>query len=101
MMVVLALSANACLSFDTYCEEATDCRDGNEADKDACIVAEEAAQDRAELYGCTDEFEAFVECREKDSTCKNDQFVLLNNDCEDELQDNNSCLSDSLPGAPF
>lgn len=101
ILVLTLLSAQACLSFDTYCQEKTDCEDGNEEDKEACIVREEAGAERADLYGCTDELEAFVECREKDSSCENNQFVLLNNDCNDENREYASCIGDNLPPTPF
>jgi hypothetical protein len=100
-LIFVGLSLDACLSFDTYCEERTDCLDGNDADVDACVVSEEAEEDRASLYGCTDEFEVFVECREQESTCENDQYVLLNNDCDDESREYSSCMGDNLPPSPF
>ncbi len=94
-------SAQACLSFDTYCQEKVDCQDGNEKDVEACVVAEEAGADIADLYGCTDELELFAECREKDATCVSDQYILENNDCNDERDEYSSCLGDNLPGSPF
>lgn len=95
------LSAEACISFDTYCEEKNDCEDGNDADIDACVVASEAEADRASLYGCTEWFEIFAECREADSRCTNDVYGLFDNDCDDEAREYGSCMGDNLPPAPF
>lgn len=100
-MLMAGLTAEACLSFDTFCEERVDCEDGNEKDVEACIVSEEADLEVADLYGCTDEFELFAECREKDATCVNDNYILENNDCDDERIEYQSCIGDDLPVSPL
>ena len=100
-LVYLGVVAQSCLSFDAYCDEVVDCEDGNEADMEACVVANEAAEDRASLYGCTDEFEIFFECLEAEAKCEDDRYTLTGNDCDDESREYQSCLGDNLPPAPF
>ncbi len=100
-LTAAALSAEACQSFDTYCEELADCEDGNDADIDACIIRQETEADRASLYGCTEWFDLFVECAESNAKCRNDRYGLVDDDCEDEQREYSSCMGDSLPPAPF
>ena len=101
VLLLVGLSVDACIDFEPYCLEKIDCEDGNDADVEACVISGEAEEDIAELYGCTDEFTLFAECREKDASCENDQYILDPKDCDDESREYGRCLSDNLPGGPF
>jgi hypothetical protein len=99
--LAVGLTAEGCGSFQTICEEAIDCENGNDADVDACVVTLDAEEERASLYGCTEWYDLYAECREKDSQCQMNRFGLFNNDCDDEARDFSSCMGDNLPPSPF
>jgi hypothetical protein len=90
----LAFMMGSCRSFTAYCEEATDCAEGNDADKDACVVTAETEQDRASLYGCSKWFNAYADCLQSNADCENGYYGISGNDCEDEARDYGSCMSD-------
>ena len=69
---------------------------GNDADIEACKVQGEAEDDRASLYGCSDERDLLRECIELESECEND-FYTVEDRCDDESLDYGSCMGDQLP----
>ena len=93
---VIGMSAfiGACRNFGDYCQEATDCADGNELDQDACEIGLEFDADRADDEGCGEYFDAFFACVEENSSCDNDNYAPDADDCENESEDYNNCRGD-------
>lgn len=79
-------------SFDAYCDDFSDCIDGNTEDTNACIRAVEAEEEVAALFGCQEEFDALQDCREDESDCENDSFFVPANECNDEEREYSNCI---------
>lgn len=93
MLALMLVTATGCgRSFDVYCEEQVDCLDGNTEDTDACIRREEAEEERASLFGCSEEYDEYQDCVEKEATCENDNFFVPANECEDEGRAYGNCV---------
>jgi hypothetical protein len=75
------------------CQEAEDCRRGNEADVDTCIASAEYDAEVADIRGCTDEYELYFECFAAEATCDtmNNRYELNNNQCEAERNAYQNC----------
>jgi hypothetical protein len=102
VLVAFAMSsAGACDSYGDYCEALMDCVDGNDADIDACIVQNEAAADRASLYGCDEWFDNLQVCLEEESECVSNDIYTPENRCNDEAREFSSCMSDGGFGFPI
>jgi len=90
----MLITATGCgRSFDAYCEEQVDCLDGNTEDTNACIRREEATEDEASLYGCSEEYNTYQDCVEDESDCENDNFFVPPNECEDEAREYGNCIN--------
>lgn len=70
------------------CEEAENCRDGNEADIEACVAMSEYQQDVADLHGCTDEYNVWMDCFIAEASCDSQTKNY-------GLRDNNLCEAET------
>jgi hypothetical protein len=80
----LALAGCGGPDFEAICQDQEDCTDGNDKDVQACVAYYEMLADRADLQGCTDEFEVYVECYANDAKCSNKHYGLEKDACDDE-----------------
>ena len=91
------MGVTGCARFGSYCTDAMDCEHGNDNDYNACEVQQKAEADRADNWGCTDEFDALFDCTEAESFCNGDRHwttVNSNGDrCEDESRHYDNCMS--------
>lgn len=46
----------------TYCEAKEQCRGGNDKDIEACVALRELSAERADIIGCTSEWDEYNEC---------------------------------------
>jgi hypothetical protein len=69
-MAVLACGAVGCgVDHLAVCEEAEKCRDGNEADVEACVELGELEHDMADVRGCGSEYEVWFDCYAAEASC--------------------------------
>ena len=90
-----AMGATGCARFAGYCTDAMDCERGNDNDYDACEIALKADADRADNWGCSDEFDALFDCEENESYCDgHDQWTTATaggDRCDIERRHYNDC----------
>ncbi len=89
--IMIACALGGCSLHGDLCARAMECRGGNDADYDACIIDYEAYEDRASLNGCNDDLDLYLECYDSQAKCNNDNFTA-DNDCNDELDRLNRCI---------
>jgi hypothetical protein len=88
--LVLAASTG-CSGFSSFCADAMDCEGGNDADTEACEIELDAAEEKAAIENCTEEFDAYFTCVEENSDCEDDNWTS-DDKCEDEAEDLGDCL---------
>ena len=99
----VALGSPACDPFNAYCTAKIECEGGNDRDLEACEITSQAGADRAQVYECTGEFEAFSACREASSECDEFGFYSSSDKCVDESQTYTDCIlaaEAEIQGAP-
>jgi len=84
---------SACSRYATFCEDEMNCRGGNDMDIDACILDMNEAEDIADLYGCTDDWDTYFECLQAEAQCDDDNWTD-DGDCAKEGERYNKCISD-------
>ncbi|MBK9266295.1 MAG: hypothetical protein IPM54_41730 [Polyangiaceae bacterium] len=83
----------ACTSYSTMCVDEMDCRDGNDADVDACVIGYESQDDLASLHGCSDFWNRYIDCRVERSHCESSDIWTDDGDCSDEWDDYRDCVN--------
>lgn len=90
--LALLLAAGCGGGYDAYCEEQMDCRDGNDADIEACIIEMERQEEIAYIYGCEDDWDEVYLCLEERSRCEGNTYLPRGNDCVGETTDLLQCI---------
>jgi hypothetical protein len=70
LLVVGALGALGAGCGGNHCSDAVDCEGGNETDKEACEIEVEALYEQAEIDGCTDLVDAWIDCMTDGASCQ-------------------------------
>jgi len=97
MPLMLAMT---CASPDgrEYCEQETDCKDGNDTDYQVCLVQLQNARREARAYGCIEDYDELIDCIFDNSECDGDgsdeEWRFDSEDCEDDTEDFYDCLDD-------
>jgi hypothetical protein len=90
-----AMGATGCARFGAYCDEMMACEHGNDNDFDACEIELKADADRADNWGCTDEFDDLFLCLEEEAYCDgNDHWTTssgTNDRCDGERRHYDDC----------
>lgn len=89
--IVIACALGGCSLHGDLCDREMECRGGNDADYDSCIIGYEATEDLASLYGCNEDLDLYLECFDTQAQCNNDNFTA-ENDCDDERDKLNRCI---------
>jgi hypothetical protein len=88
----------ACASrYGETCAKLADCLKGNDKDADACEVAFEASEARADVRGCSDYWEAYSSCIIEKSECISSGGKDTFSDqkkCDDENKELGLCMAD-------
>lgn len=63
-----------CGGYGGYCTDRADCRGGNDADIDACVIRANEDEDLASVRGCDDFFSDYRACLDERATCNGDDF---------------------------
>ena len=64
-----ALAAGCTSPYVELCERGAVCRGANDRDIDACIVEQEEREEVASIFGCDDQWNAYVDCMVDRGTC--------------------------------
>ena len=67
--VGVALAAGCTSPYVELCERGAVCRGANDRDIDACIVEQEEREEVASIFGCDDQWNAYVDCMVDRGTC--------------------------------
>jgi hypothetical protein len=90
-----AMGTTGCARFGSYCTDAMDCVRGNDNDFDACEIQMKADAERADNWGCTEEFDELFDCMEAEAYCDgNDNWTTATGSgdrCESERRHHNEC----------
>jgi len=81
VLALLALAANGCGSIGSYCDDRTECEGGADSDLEACEIVFTARSDRADLEGCTEQFDTYLDCLSDESTCNEDDSYVPAEEC--------------------
>jgi hypothetical protein len=84
--------------YSEYCEEYTDCVDGNDMDRKACLQTISNEKKLAKIYDCSDDFQDYMECMMDDATCDNVgryDYWTDRGDCRDDASDLVECISEA------
>lgn len=90
--VALASLAPGCSVASEWCEKACACSDCSDRDYDQCIITREAEEDRAGVYGCTDQYYAYHDCVMANNNCTLDIFSAELECTTDEYVDLVECI---------
>lgn len=88
-----ALALAGCGGYGALCEAAMECRGGNDADVEACLVELDRLEQRSELAGCAEAWSALAGCAEERSTCSEKLFSIP---CDEERAEWESCAELAL-----
>ena len=88
----LALGTGCGGGIGAYCEEASLCEEGNDADLSACEAVFDTQADLADLRNCTSEFDEYFECLEINSRCNGDRYRPDDDDCDSEWDRYRNCV---------
>ena len=92
LALALALASPACTSLaDERCEARCECTGCTDTELEACVADVTAEADTAEVYGCGDPFESYVDCELTRSRCRDGRFFLDGIDCSAQASDLNEC----------
>lgn len=90
--LLVACTLGGC-TYNNLCADEMDCRDGNDADYDACIIGYEASDDKASLYGCSDLWNEWVDCSAEFAHCESSDVWTDEGKCGDEWDDYRDCMN--------
>ncbi len=58
-----------CDPFGSFCEEWASCENKSDQEQEICVLEANAEEDRASVKGCSDQFDARVDCLSEHSEC--------------------------------
>ena len=91
-VVVAAGTALAgCNSYGSYCEAYVDCVGGNEQDEEACVIRQEAEEEKADIDGCTDDYSELFDCQEESFHCTGDNDWTDDDKCQEQEEKLGRC----------
>jgi hypothetical protein len=90
---LIACTLGACAPYGSLCADEMDCRDGNAADVDACVIGYESNEDRADLHGCIDFWDRYLSCHSEQAHCRSGDIWTDDGDCGDEWKDYADCVN--------
>jgi hypothetical protein len=90
--ILIACTLGACAPYSSMCAAEMDCRDGNDADVEACIIGLEAEEERADLHGCIDFYDDYVFCVSEEAHCENSDVWTTDGDCNNEWDNYRDCV---------
>ena len=90
----LVSSMTGCSRAPEFCDLADQCERFSDNQYDECIIAYEEWEDRAEIYGCSDQFYALHDCAMDNHVCVNGEFSPELTCLTDELVKEDECERD-------
>jgi hypothetical protein len=89
--ILIVGTLDAC-TYSSMCADEMACRDGNDADVDACVIGYEANEELASLHDCSDFWDRYIDCRSLEAHCENSDVWTDDGDCSDEWDDYRDCV---------
>lgn len=83
-MLAVAAGSGCGLDLEPICEAYHECLGGTEQDVEACVRTHEMRAEEADLLGCSDEHEEWLECDYEASICQEEQLAIacaMDSDC--------------------
>ncbi len=75
--------------FSDYCDKQMSCIGGNDNDRDACVSTLRGQEKAASDYNCSDQFDAYYECRNNTATCNAGKF---DTNCDGQKKNFDDCV---------
>jgi len=91
--LVLAGTTLGCSTYGALCSDEMDCRGGNDADYDACVIGYETREEVAGIYGCEDLWDDYLYCADQEFRCDGGNDWTTRGNCSDEWSDYNRCVN--------
>ena len=93
--IALLMALTSCgVSVEDLCEDMCDCEGCSDAELDECIEEGEAFEEAVDYYGCSSEFEDYMECIDDNAECLNGDWEVRNDEeCENTME---SCDDDDF-----
>lgn len=88
---LIACTLGACAPYSDLCIREMDCRGGNDADVDACVIEYERREERSDLNNCGDFLSRYLDCYDVQVGC-NSKVWTDKGDCSDEAKDFFDCI---------
>lgn len=99
-LVVVGALAACGSSYGDYCSKRTTCIGGNDKDKQACVDEAEAAEKRANDYGCGQQYQDFKTCELAGSSCTMGQWTSGMCDAQNTKVDQCIAGASGIKGGP-
>lgn len=79
---------------DELCDLQCDCTRCSDRARDECGINANANEDSASIYGCSAEYDEYIQCALEDNDCDDNSFEI-DSSCADELEDLQKCVADN------
>jgi hypothetical protein len=79
-LALLAFGAGCANPYVDVCERGAICRSASDRDIDACIIEQESREEIASIWGCDDQWSAYIDCMTERGTCSGDKL----SGCDDQ-----------------
>lgn len=89
--LILASMLVGCSPYGDLCAREMDCRNGNDADYDVCMLDYERRDDLSSVYGCGDKWDSYLDCMDRNASCNGGKWND-NNDCNSARSNFNDCI---------
>jgi hypothetical protein len=89
---LIVCTLGACAPYSSMCTEEMDCRGGNDADIDACVISYEQNEELSSLHNCTDLWDRYIDCRLQQVHCSSKNWTD-DGDCNNEWKDYSDCVN--------
>lgn len=91
--IPLFFGLTSCASlFSDYCKKRNDCLGGNDADRAACADSLRGEENVAAEYKCSDQFDAYYECRNNTAVCNAGRFE---SSCDPQKKNYDDCIKNA------
>jgi hypothetical protein len=91
MTVALAALPGCGGATGEYCDLYCDCERCNDEEAELCGADIDYAAEVADIKGCSDDFDLYLECANESADCDDNDFTI-GNDCENEAEDYFNCI---------
>jgi hypothetical protein len=96
--LAFASAVTACGSSGEFCDAKCDCEGCSEREYDECVILEDAREEEASIYGCSDLYGLLHECRMLNNNCNgigSIDIFTYESECVDDDAELAECIRDN------